>query len=42
MAKMRIELDTELVDKLKDALGKAEPVEEKPVEEKPTEEKPAS
>lgn len=35
MAKVKIELDAELVDKLKDALGNAEPVEEEPCEEKP-------
>ncbi len=37
MAKMRIVLDAEVVEKLKKALEKMEFVEEKPVEEKPTE-----
>ena len=34
MARVRIELDSEVVEKLKDALEWAEPVEEEPAEEK--------
>lgn len=37
MPKMRIELDSEVVEKLKKALENMEFVEEKPREEKPTE-----
>ncbi len=37
MAKMKIELEAEVVEKLKKALKCVEPVEEKPCEEKPTE-----
>ncbi len=37
MAKMKIELEAEVVEKLKKALKNIEFVEEKPTEEKPTE-----